>query len=86
MNNILKNKIQCKRCKQTIQSKKEDHLVKCKCGLVSADGGRSFLRRHGAGFFIDMSEIEECVKCGEYLVWYQDSALPGMFVCPKGCR
>lgn len=56
---ILSNKIQCKHCGDTIESKHVHDFVTCSCGMVSADGGRDYLKRsfkHPEDY-IDLSEI-----------------------------
>lgn len=42
---ILTNKVRCHKCKETIESVSRHHFVTCKCGNVSVDGGREYIRR-----------------------------------------
>lgn len=42
---IKSNKIRCKLCGQTIESKHRHDMVTCYCGAVSVDGGTSYLKR-----------------------------------------
>jgi hypothetical protein len=42
---ITRNAIQCKRCKQIIESKSVHDFRWCKCGAVAVDGGHDYLRR-----------------------------------------
>ena len=57
---ILKNKAQCNKCKDIIESKHRHDFVKCKCGAIFVDGGRDYLRRGGEfEDIIDLSETDE---------------------------
>ena len=42
---IISNKIRCKHCGDVIESKHRHDFVRCKCGKVAVDGGKSYLRR-----------------------------------------
>ncbi|MBS7020379.1 MAG: hypothetical protein KH135_00700 [Firmicutes bacterium] len=42
---IITNKIQCKHCKDIIESKEIHEFKKCKCGKVAVDGAHRYLRR-----------------------------------------
>jgi len=42
---ITSNKIQCKSCKDIIESTYRHDFVTCSCGNVSVDGGKDYLRR-----------------------------------------
>ena len=44
---IIVNKIRCKKCGETIESKTLHDYVICKCGACSVDGGHAYLRRSG---------------------------------------
>ncbi len=44
---IITNKIQCKHCKDIIESKSVHDFKLCKCGKVGVDGGHQYLRRQG---------------------------------------
>lgn len=44
---IIENKIRCKKCGETIESKTLHDYVICKCGACSVDGGHAYLRRSG---------------------------------------
>ena len=46
-NKIICNRIQCKKCNDIIESKTTHDFVTCKCGAVSVDGGKDYLRRCG---------------------------------------
>lgn len=42
---VVINKAQCNNCKDIIESKYGHDFVTCKCGNVSVDGGKEYLRR-----------------------------------------
>ena len=44
---ILKNAIQCNKCKDIVESKHRHDFVTCSCGACANDGGRDYLRRLG---------------------------------------
>lgn len=44
---IVSNKIQCKHCGEIIESTSVHNFVSCKCGKVSVDGGKGYLKRCG---------------------------------------
>jgi hypothetical protein len=63
MRKILKNKIQCNKCKDIIESKSVHDFRYCQCGNVFVDGGRDYTRRgwndgemHGPTGFTELSE------------------------------
>jgi hypothetical protein len=58
MRRITKNAIQCKLCKDIIESKSRHDFVKCKCGACAVDGGHDYLRRSfkDENCYIDLSE------------------------------
>ena len=53
---ILKNKAQCKICKDIIESTHRHDFVRCKCGEIFVDGGIDYLRR-GAGDLDNIIEL-----------------------------
>lgn len=57
----LKNKIQCRKCKDIIESKFRHDFVTCSCGAVSTDGGNDYWRR-SAKDFSDIIEIHEEIE------------------------
>ena len=60
MNRIKSNKIQCVKCKEIIESKSTHDFVTCKCGAVSVDGGKEYLKRCGElSNFIEKSTFYE---------------------------
>ena len=52
---IISNKAKCKKCKDIIESTYRHDFVTCKCGAISVDGGKDYLRRA----FRDIDDIEE---------------------------
>jgi len=57
---ILTNKIQCKKCKDIIESTFCHEFVWCKCKSVAVDGGLEYLRRVGEPEnYKDMSKIKK---------------------------
>lgn len=54
MSKILFNRIQCKQCKEIIESNSVHECIFCKCGAVGVDGGKEYLRRIGS-----IEDIEE---------------------------
>ena len=57
-NKILINKIQCKKCKDIIESKYVHDFKWCSCKSVAVDGGLEYLRRVG--------NIEDIIELSEY--------------------
>lgn len=57
---ILVNKIQCKKCKDIIESKHVHDFKWCKCRSIAVDGGLEYLRR--IGNFEDIIELSEFEK------------------------
>jgi len=58
---ITVNKGQCKLCNDIIESVHRHDYVKCKCGEIAVDGGKSYRRRSAKDFsnFIELSEFTE---------------------------
>lgn len=44
---IISNKIKCKKCNDVIESKNTNDYKKCSCGAVAVDGGKNYLKRIG---------------------------------------
>ena len=44
---IISNKIKCKKCGNIIESKSTNDLKRCSCGAVAVDGGTEYLKRIG---------------------------------------
>ncbi|MBQ8871710.1 MAG: hypothetical protein IJ018_03095 [Bacilli bacterium] len=58
--NNLSNKIQCKCCKDIIESKTCYDLKRCSCGKVAVDGGTEYMRIIGnKNDYIDLSTVNE---------------------------
>lgn len=56
---ILLNKIQCKKCKDIIESKYVHDFKWCVCRNIAVDGGLEYLRRVGnLEDIIELSEFE----------------------------
>lgn len=56
---ILVNKIQCKKCKDIIESKHVHDFKWCVCKSIAVDGGLEYLRRVGnLEDIIELSEFE----------------------------
>ena len=51
---IKSNKVKCKKCHDIIESVHRHNMVSCKCGAISVDGGKEYLRRVG-----ELSSVEE---------------------------
>lgn len=47
MQQIITNKIRCKKCGDVIESEYTHDFKMCKCGAVGVDGGHDYLRRQG---------------------------------------
>ena len=45
---IISNKIKCKKCRDVIESKNTNDYKKCYCGAVAVDGGKDYLKRIGS--------------------------------------
>ena len=54
---ILVNKIQCKKCKDIIESKHVHDFKWCTCKSIAVDGGLEYLRR--VGNLEDIIELSE---------------------------
>ena len=56
---IIANKGQCRLCNDIIESHHRHDYVTCKCGEVSVDGGKSYMKRSAKDFanFIELSEF-----------------------------
>lgn len=57
---IISNKIKCKKCGDIIESKSINDYKKCSCGTVAVDGGKDYLKRIGnEEDYEDISEIKK---------------------------
>ena len=55
---IIINKIRCKKCGDVIVSTHRHDFKFCKCGAVAVDGGKDYLRRCGKRE--DWEELSQC--------------------------
>lgn len=55
---ILRNRIQCIKCGDIVNSYHRHHFVMCNCGAVGVDGGLEYLRRTGTDW-VELSRIIE---------------------------
>lgn len=62
---IIKNRGQCKRCSDIIESLSDHDFQTCSCGNLAVDGGLTHLSRtcRERDGFIELSEIRESLKC-----------------------
>jgi len=44
---MTRNRAQCRKCKDIIESKHVHDFVTCKCGAISVDGGQDYIKRSG---------------------------------------
>jgi len=58
---VVVNKCQCAKCGDVIESKHRHDFVRCGCGAIFTDGGRSYIRRGATDLsdIIDLSETYE---------------------------
>ncbi len=63
----------CNECGDVIESVHRHDFVRCSCGAVAVDGGKSYLRRLAKewGMFTDLSVILD----PDYLKEYEESAM-----------
>lgn len=55
---VLSNKAQCKLCGDVIESKHGHDYARCKCGEISVDGGKNYIKRSAKNLnnIIELSE------------------------------
>lgn len=61
---LIRNRAQCRRCGDIIESKHRHDFVRCKCGAIFIDGGL-YYQRGGAkdlNDIIDLCEYEDNTK------------------------
>jgi len=56
---IKSNKARCTVCGDIIESKHRHDYVSCKCGAISVDGGKDYLKRN----FVKREYLEELSEC-----------------------
>lgn len=62
MRKLTKNSIKCKRCGDVLVSEHVHDYKVCKCGMVSCDGGLSYLKRgfkYSIDDYIELSEYDK---------------------------
>lgn len=65
LSKIIKNAVQCKRCRDIIESKSVHDFVICTCVACSVDGGHEYLRRCGnLEDMVEKSVVEPDIKEG----------------------
>lgn len=62
-NKLIRNRIQCKLCKEIIEFKTDHDFQRCGCAAVGADGGLNYPKRIYPSYpseehFVDLSEYE----------------------------
>ena len=60
---IISNKIKCKKCGDIIESKSTNDYKRCSCGAVAVDGGRDYLKRIGNEEDYEELSIIKNVSC-----------------------
>ena len=60
MQQIITNKIRCKKCGDIIESEYTHDFKMCQCGAVGVDGGHDYLRR--LGNLDDWEELGETLE------------------------
>lgn len=56
---IISNKIKCKKCGDIIESKSTNDYKRCSCGTVAVDGGKDYLKRIGKEKdYIELSKLK----------------------------
>lgn len=63
---IIRNSAKCHSCNTEIESKHRHDFVYCKCGDISVDGGRDYLKRSAkdGAKYTDTSVEESCFDNG----------------------
>ena len=57
---IIRNRAECRKCGDIIESKHRHDWVPCKCGAIFVDGGKDYFRSGGTfDDFNSLSETEE---------------------------
>ena len=56
---IISNKIKCKKCGDIIESKSTNDYKRCSCGAVAVDGGKDYLKIIGKEKdYIELSKLK----------------------------
>lgn len=58
---IIRNSAKCLRCGDEVESKHRHDFVTCKCGAISVDGGKEYLKRSAEDvtLLLDTSEVDD---------------------------
>lgn len=57
---IINNKIKCKKCGDIIESKSTNDYKRCSCGAIAIDGGKDYLKRiDNENDYEELSEIKD---------------------------
>lgn len=58
---VVVNKAQCKLCGDVVESKHRHDFVRCGCGEIAVDGGKSYIKRSARDLnnIIELSETYE---------------------------
>jgi hypothetical protein len=54
---ILRNMARCVKCGDVIESKHRHDFVWCKCGAISVDGGKDYLKRVGELQYVEEMSV-----------------------------
>jgi len=60
---IISNKIKCKKCGDIIESKSTNDYKRCSCGVVAIYGGKDYLKRIGNEEDYEELSIIKNVSC-----------------------
>ena len=74
---IISNKIKCKKCGDVIESKSTNDLKRCSCGAVAVDGGKEYLKRLGNEK--DYEELREALDYINSEIWYKKEKIPRIY-------
>ncbi len=64
---IIKNAVKCNSCGEAIESKYEHDFKRCKCGRISIDGGKEYLKRICVGNQAEYKELSEIKTIDEII-------------------
>ena len=56
---LIRNRAQCRKCEDIIESKHRHDFVRCKCGSIFIDGGLEYLRG-------DAKDLNDIIDLSEY--------------------
>lgn len=59
MSEIIVNKVKCLKCGDIIESLSVHDFKTCRCGAISIDGGKEYLRRSGdLDSYVELSKVK----------------------------